>query len=124
MGWREINRAARKRVHEQFRVRASYMLRKDAVGSAVWVRVWQRPVMLQLPESALPKTAEEDLAIVFDAAEIPRPMVGAYLLVDVTEAYRVMSAEPEYRGTVKAPVVRLPAPLAAELFAVGLPTNF
>lgn len=105
-------------------VRAVYMLRADAVGRAISVRVRQRPVQAEMPNGALPTLAEVDLAILFDRAEVSLPARNAFVVLSDAEAYQVRTIEPSYLDSVTASVVRLSESQAHALWLAGKPSNF
>lgn len=125
MAWRDTLRVAKARVHLTMRVRAAYLLRANAVGVTVHVRVRHKAEDATVDGiGGLAKMASAKTSLVFDLAEVPAPMTNAIVLISEEEAYQLGAVSPPYLGFADVDAVRLPANRAAALWATGLPVGF
>lgn len=123
MGIREIRERARRDLHENMRVPASYYESPAATPRLIHVRVHTKYAEQgDLAGTNLNYAEREEVQprVLFDRAEVNMPQRGAYVVLMADTGYRVGQAEPSDGFTIKADVARM---TASELAGKTLPED-
>ncbi len=97
-------------VHHGFHVPAIYLTSINGTPRTVKVRTHTRNDVAQPDVQAAGVSGRVDLTprVVFDLAEVANPLARAYVIVGVTEIYRLAVARPPRDGYQEVEAVRLP----------------
>lgn len=108
--WREHKRKARADIHGTFALPAVYLTHTAGTPVPCNVRVHSKVAVNQneftWPSS--PGYLEIDPYVIFDSAEVSKPLKDAFVVVSATEIYRIGVSEPFREQFAKADVNRLP----------------
>jgi hypothetical protein len=118
--WRNHKRKGRADIHRAFALPAVYLTHTAGVPVPCNVRVHSK-VAANQTDFAWPNTAgylEIDPYIIFDGAEIPKPLKNAYVFASESEIYRLGVAEPYREQFAKVDVNRLTADECTALVVV------
>ncbi len=94
--WREHKRKARADIHRTFQVPAVYLTHAAGAPIRCNVRIHSK-VNVNQNEFTWPSTAghlEIDPYIIFDSAEVSKPLANSYLIAGPREIYRLGVSEP------------------------------
>ena len=110
--WRDTKARAKATVHRTFEYPAVYLTHAAGTPVPCNVRVHSKVSVTQ-NEFTWPQTSgflEIDPRIIFDEAEVPKPLPKAYVILSQTEIYRIGTPAPFKDGYAAAEVLRLADP--------------